>query len=91
MQPTAVQGQTLNSLRPVLSSVGRRGPEAPFALSAEPGDRHRGLSSLLKHQQWDQPSLLRLHRGALSSSPSACEQVNGLKGSFHRIITHPFA
>lgn len=53
MQPTPVQGQTLNPYEwvPVLSSVvGSRWPEALSALSAEPGDKHRGLSSLLYHQ-----------------------------------------
>lgn len=42
------------------------------------------LCCTLKQQQWDQPSLLRLHLCALSSSPSACE------GSLHRIVTHSF-
>lgn len=90
MQPTPVQGQTLNSLSAHAQlSRGKgvtRGSFCPLSRTWGQAQGPQFFVVPLKDQQQDQPRLLRLHLGALSSSPSACEQMGGLKGSSHRII-----
>lgn len=81
MQPTPVQGQTLNSLNPHAQLTrGKEVSRGSFCSLSRTWGQAQGSQFFivsLNHQQQDQPSLLRLHLGALSSFPSACEQRMG--------------